>query len=193
MRETNLPENILPTDKSLFHRIAEGDEQAFRVLFDRYRQRLLGFVFEMTSSASASEEIIQDIFLKIWVNRTGLMSVEHPANYVFIITRNRTMDHLRKVAADKRLSDHLWALSSENQAVNDVDLRVNARVTQEIIDNAVAQLPEQKQFIFTMSRKEGWTNEEIATHLQLSRSRVANVLVEVMKHLRTCLNKINFF
>ncbi|HEY0298682.1 MAG TPA: RNA polymerase sigma-70 factor [Arachidicoccus sp.] len=178
-------------EKALFVRIAQGDEKAFREIFDTYRTKLFSFVLQMTSAADVSEEIVQDVFLKIWTSRQKMGAVENPANYIFILTRNKTMDCLRKVATDKKRLAQLWLASSTQLAyqVSDADHKLNVQAVQQLIDEAVSRLPEQKQIIFKLSRNEGWSNEEIANHLNLSKSRVANTMVEVLKHLRSHLGK----
>ncbi|ANI88663.1 hypothetical protein A9P82_04800 [Arachidicoccus ginsenosidimutans] len=177
-------------EKALFAGIAQGDENAFRKIFDMYKRKLYAFVFQMTSSATVSEEIVQDIFLKIWMNRLNMNAIENPANYIFILTRNKTMDYLRKVASDKKRLEQLWLRSStQDYHIADADHQLNVESVQQLIDEAISRLPEQKQIIFRLSRNEGWTNEEIADYLHLSKSRVANAMVEVLKHLRSYLGK----
>ena len=176
------------SDQQLFSQIAIGDEAAFKELFLRHRNRMMAFVFQLTSSAYASEEIIQDIFLKIWTSRHKLLEISNPAGYIFILTRNKTMDYLRKVATDRKLVDHLWVLSEGKTAYDsDLDGEMDLKVALEHIEKGLELLPEQKRVIFKLSRQEGWTNEQIAQHLKLSKSRVANCKVEVVKHLRKYL------
>lgn len=169
----------------LFRRIAKGDEGAFRVIFDRYRALLFNFVMKMTGSPVISEEVLQEVFIKFWTSRADLSNVDNPRSYLFVATRNRTLDHLRKIAADQRLLDQLWII--RNPEVDSADSSIGLKESSSLIERAISSLPEQKQLIFRLSRYDGLSNGEIAEKLNLSKSRVKNVLVEMTKFLRHSL------
>src|SRR5688572_25550844 len=97
-------------EKQLFIKIAEGDETAFRQIFDAYKKRLFVFVHRMVKSHVTAEELVQEIFLKLWSHRHALDKVENPNTYIFVIARNKTIDHLRKAANDKKMIGELWHL-----------------------------------------------------------------------------------
>ncbi len=91
-------------EKELLHLITSGNELAFRRLFDLYKKRLFTFAEEITKSAADAEEIVQDSFTKLWVNRETLSDIVSPGNYLYIMVRNRCLDHLRKTARDKKIN-----------------------------------------------------------------------------------------
>src|SRR5690242_7953989 len=112
-------------EKLLFQQIAEGDETAFRSIFDLYKIRLYHFIFKMTKSATTAEELVQEVFMKLWVSRNSLSAVESPSAYIFVIARNRTVDHLRKVANEINLQKQMWANIREKQTTADEVLEAN--------------------------------------------------------------------
>lgn len=171
----------------LFLQVAEGDEIAFRGLFNIYIQRLSAFVFKLTKSDSTTTELVQDIFVKLWVNRSKLRDVENHQAYLFSIASNCTMDHLRKVAANARMKTRLWQQMAVSE--NNTDESLIAKESEELINAAVVQLSPQKQKIFTLSRNEGLNHEQIAHHLQLSKSTVKNHIVETLRHIRSYLHR----
>jgi RNA polymerase sigma-70 factor (family 1) len=167
--------------------MAAGDEQAFNQLFNTYKEKLAKFAIRMTASEVAAEEIVQEVFIKFWVSREKLGDIDDAGNYLFILTRNKTLDFLRRVASNRKMIHELWVRS--RQAEEGTDNLINLHESQEQIAIALAELSTQKQEIFRLSRQEGCSHEEIAERLNLSRSRVKNVLVEVLKHLREHLAK----
>ena len=174
------------TDTELLQRLRQGDEVAFRQLYDRHSRPVAAFVFQLTHSAVDAEDILQETFLKLWTSREQLPLIEHIGNYIFIIARNKTVDHLRKIARQQQLVDQVWANISE--AADALDLQLDARESQQLISNALSQLTEQKQAIFRLSRIEGLSHEDIAARIGLSKSRVKNLQVETLKHLRKFLS-----
>lgn len=175
------------TDNDLLLRMKKGDESAFRELYDRHSRQVAAFVFHLTHSAVDAEDILQETFMKLWANREQLPLIVNPANYIFIIARNKTLDHLRKIAQQQKLVDHVWAnISSVADAL---DLQLDARESQQLINAALSRLTEQQRTIFRLSRQEGLDHATIASQLQLSKSRVKNVQVETLRFLRQFLSR----
>lgn len=175
------------TDNELLQRMRKGDESAFRQLYDRHSRQVAAFVFHLTHSAIDTEDILQDIFLKIWTSREQLPSVVNPANYIFIIARNKTLDHLRKIALQQKLVDHVWANISAT--ADALDLQLDARESQQLVNMALSKLTEQQRTIFRLSKLEGLDHATIARRLHLSRSRVKNVQVETLRFIRHFLSR----
>ena len=174
-------------NKALLLKIAGGDETAFRELFNQYNKRLYSFVEQLTKSGADAEEIVQESFLKLWVNRASLPGIDHPGNYIYTIARNKTLDHIRKVSRDQKLLDQLWVNMSHADHSMEEELRTQEY--RQLIDQALAQLPGQKQVVFRLSREQGLSHEAIAGRLGLSKSRVNNILVETMKFIRQYLEQ----
>lgn len=180
-----MEQSLLNSEKELLTRVAKGDELAFRQFFDAYKERLYVFVENIVYSHADAEEIIQDSFLAIWKAGDRLLEVEHPGKYLFTIARNNTLNHLKKIARNQELVKQIWA--NWQQFDNSLELTIQSKELQESIENALVQLSDQKQAIFRLSRDKGLSHEEIATMLGLSKSRVKNILVEVLKFLKTSL------
>jgi len=175
------------TDHDLLKLLRAGDEPAFKELYARHSRRVLAFAYHMTHSAIDAEDILQETFLRLWTGREQLPDIAHVGNYLFTIARNKTLDHLRKVSLQQRLIDQVWANISESS--NELELQLEARESGTLIQQALAQLSPQKQTIFRLSRQQGLSHEEIAAQLRLSKSRVKNLLVETLKHIRTYLSQ----
>ena len=174
------------SEQLLFRRVSEGDRNAFRLLFELYSGRLTTFIYKLTKSETVAAELVQDIFVNLWVRRSHLADLNNPQAYLFTMASNRTIDHLRKVSAESKMLDGLWArFSNHNEATEEA---YNAKECSDLINKAVVQLSVQKQKIFRLSRYEGLKHEEIADYLGLSKSTVKNHLVETLRHIRTYLH-----
>jgi len=169
-------------EKLLFNKIATGDEMAFRTIYDAYFDRLAAYVFKMSKSEEISEEVVQDVFMKLWTNRTVLVNVEIPQAYLFSIARNKTIDHLRRLAKET----NIIAILAENiqYHTNNAEQRFDVLELQALISTALAQLSPQKQKVFHLSRYEDRSHDEIAEELNLSKSTIKNHLSETMQYLR---------
>lgn len=182
-----MPLDNLYIDKALLKQVAEGDKLAFRQLFDLYKLRLFAFVLQLTNSKADAEEIVQDVFAKLWESRAMLSNVEFPDKYIYTIARNKTLNHLTKLARDRQLLNQLWVnLSQTDNATEEI---LQAQESRRLIDEAVSRLNEQRQTIFRLSREQGLSHDEIAAQLGLSKSRVKNILVEILKHIRDYMSR----
>lgn len=168
-------------EKLLLKKVSGGNEKAFRTLYDAYVDRLSAFTFRLCKSRTITEEIVQDIFVKLWVNRTDLINIDVPEAYFFSMARNKTIDHLRKVAKETGL---ISLLTEELNTCNNIEEKLNAKELERLIEQALAPLSPQKKMIFHLSRKEGLSHDEIAETMQLSKSTVKNHLSETLKHVR---------
>ena len=179
-----LPAN---SEKELLVLISEGNELAFRRIFDLYNKRLFTFAEEMLKSAADAEEIVQDSFTKLWVNRENLGDIDNPGGYLYKIVRNNCIDLMRKVSREQKLIDQVW--SSISQSDNSLSEILLKKESLELIEHALAQLPEQKQIVYRLSREKDFSHDEISARTGLSKSRVNNILVEVLKYIKTHLEK----
>ena len=177
----------LINEKAIFAGLAEGDEAAFETIYHHYNKRLAPFIEKMVRSADLTEEIIQEIFVQLWINRHLLADVAHPTAYLFNIATNRTLDHLKKIANNAKLMDRIAYGSTE--LVNDTEEQVVLRESTAIIKLAIEALPAQRKLIFNLSRNEGLTHEQIAERLGISRHTVKNQLVTALKSIRLFTEK----
>ncbi|UYQ94144.1 sigma-70 family RNA polymerase sigma factor [Chitinophaga horti] len=149
----------------MLSRTAGGDEYAFRELMLAYQPLLLTYVYQLTRSESHTEEIVQDVFLKIWMGREALEGVHRFKNYLFIICRNYALDQLRKLVRERELAAE-WETEQEHTAAGspaDTDEQVYT-----LLDEAVNHLPPQQQKVYLMARRQGLPHAEIARQTGLS-------------------------
>ncbi|WP_316750624.1 RNA polymerase sigma-70 factor [Pedobacter gandavensis] len=160
----------LSNEAELILKIHQGDKRAFTILFEWYYKSLAAYIFKLTESIEITEEIVQDVFIKVWLKRETLPGISSFSNYLFILSRNKTLNQLRKQA---RYSSHFQSLEKELET----DLRVEEEndVYEDfrlLIDQAIEGLPPQQKRIFQLSRFERLKYEEIAQQLNLSSETV---------------------
>lgn len=176
----------LINESELFSGLARGDERCFDTIYNHYSNRLFPFVDKMVRSRSLSEEIVQDIFVQLWINRHLLENVQYPTAYLFNIAANKTLTYLKKIAGSKKLVDKIAAGYKDYD--NDTEEQLILRESARIIEMAVAQLPQQRRLIWELSRNEGLTHQQIADKLGISTSTVNNQLGHAMQQVRTFMN-----
>jgi RNA polymerase sigma-70 factor (ECF subfamily) len=176
--------NILPEEKDLLHRISQGDESAFTDVFYHYGQRIWSFIFNKTKSAAIADEIVQEVFLKLWVKKEMMPEIEDFPAFLYTMATNKTYDYLKKVAGDSKKLDNFWHRMKDVAARNTVEDIIDFRESQEIVHQAVEQLPAQRKKIYLLNRMEGLSYDEIASVLNISKSTVSNQLVEATKFIR---------
>lgn len=184
-------EHTPPYDvKALLSRIAEGDEKAFRIFFDLYRLRFYAVALKMTRSETTAEEMVQDIFLQIWQNRSSLTRIDHPDSYFFTVLYRQVYRFYKKLALEKRL---LKLISESPGFRNITDETILAQESERLINEAVAKLPPQQQMVFRLSKQQGMSREQVAEQLQISPLTVRNHLAEAIRFIRSYLRHAALF
>lgn len=174
-------------DFELITLIKQGDESAFRVLFDSYSSKLFYFSLKFLKEKEASQEIVQEVFLSLWMNRAKLDPQYPIAPYLYVITRRLTLNSLRQIANSQSAMERMWfnLQLTSNETEEQVLLEDLERFTEQVL----IKLPKQQQLIYRMSRQQELSYDEIAEELNISRNTVKNHLATALKTVRTQLQK----
>ena len=181
-------------DKTLFAKIAEGDAEAFKKLFHRYSELLVPFIVKLIQSREGQHEIIQEIFLKIWLHRHKLPGVDNPKGWIIRIAANEATNYLQQLARQNRLMFKAKG-KADAQPINPEQV-LAAKDTALLIAEAVSRLPPGVQRVYLLSREEQLTIPEIAAKLNISENTVKNQLVTALKRIKKHLQdrgNNNFF
>jgi RNA polymerase sigma-70 factor (ECF subfamily) len=176
------------SDIELCRLVAKADEAAFAELFRRYDKRIYPFVLKMLKSAALAEEVTQEIFIKLWLNREKLAAVEKPASFILTVASRHTLDHIRKQLNERRMLDKL-SEKLQVASFNNTEELLLLKDSELLISEALHQLPPQQKKVYILSRHEGLTNAEIASRLQLAHLTVRNHLNEALRNIRHYLQK----
>ncbi|HEY5408360.1 MAG TPA: RNA polymerase sigma-70 factor [Ginsengibacter sp.] len=185
-----MPTAISYSDKILFQKIASGDVEAFREIFDLYKKRLFAIAIKLSKSQLVSEEITQEVFISLWVSRALLIKVEDPGAYIFRILYNKLNSYLRKESNHSRLIKD--AVQFKNFYNNNTEEAVDVNETMRRINEAVEKLPPQQKAVYRLSRQKGMKNDEIAAELKISPNTVKTHLSKALEAIRTHLDDVAF-
>jgi len=161
-----LSENILQEECDLIQKVSQGDERAFRALFDRYRNKIYSLGIYLTRSELMAEELVQDVFLKVWKCRTELASVVYFNAWLRTIAKNTCSNYLRSLAIEKMAMINIADHSQKDSESHENELIV--REFEQIIQHAITQLPPQQKKVYLLSKQCYKKQDEIAKELDIS-------------------------
>lgn len=178
-----------PINAELFAQLAGGNEIAFRQIFHYYTPRLLPFVFSIVKSEAVAEEIVQDVFLKLWTHRHDVAGKEAPSSWLFTIAANQSLTFLRRMSVERRYIDTVKEQIDEARLQNPTEDQLFLRENEALLKKALDNLPPQQKLIYTLSRQEGLSHKEIADQLNISPNTVKNHIVTAVRTLREFIRK----
>lgn len=177
-------QNPSHTEKELLIGVAAGNEEAFSRLVNLYRNKVFSHALTFVKSYEEAEEITQDIFVKVWVNRHRLPEVKDFKNYLFILGRNHLVSAIRKKVMDTTTNDDEEDIPGTLLLP---DHQVEYKETYRHLINGLEQLPPQQKAVFTLSRMENLSHAEIAERLGITKRTVKFHLVQALNFLREYL------
>ena len=180
----------LLSDKQLFLAISKGNEEAFRLIFERYHQRMWSFAMTLVKLSHVAEDIVQESFIKLWECRDMLSDIKKPDDFIFILVRNHALNSFRGLGREEkrklRFREHL-----RQQSVY-ADYWLEAEQATQILEQIIAQLPTQQQKVIRLSRDSGLSHQDIAEQLKISKTTVNKHLVIALKTCREQLKRMGF-
>ncbi len=175
---------VSKTNKELLVRIQDGNMVAFYQLYNRYSRRLYGFVIRYIKREEDAEEIVQDVFVKIWESRSKIDVYASFESFLFTIAYNTTISLLRKRASEERYLEHVKRLQQVTSAP-DLNDEIHYNELHQNVKKLLDQLTPRQREIYRLSREEGFTHEEIAKHLGISILTVKKHMTNVLSFLKS--------
>ncbi len=174
----------------LFEKIKKGDEKAFERLFHTYYSHLCLFAEHYVRNQAEAEEIVQDIFVRLWENRKRIVIATSVKNYLFRSVKNRSLNFLQHKKIETRYAEEL--LSEAEQNTPDDTGFIESELLHKI-EESIKSMPEKRQEIFRLSREEGLKYREIAEKLDISIKTVETHMGLAIKTLRDKLKQFTSF
>jgi RNA polymerase sigma-70 factor (family 1) len=178
-----LTEIIPYNERDLLERIQLGDAGAFEILYNQYRHKLYGFILRLTKSPEMTADIVQDVFLKIWEDRTKFSHVHSFSHYFQSMVYNRSINLLKRIAFEDEIVSQLSKEAGNSEEGDPVLYNELRRKLRQLVD----QLPEQQRAVYRLSKEEGLKQEEIARQLNISLNTVKTHLSRSMAFIRSGL------
>jgi RNA polymerase sigma-70 factor (family 1) len=179
---------MLPRDPNeLVKRLKASDHDAFKTVFNTWQRNIFNFFLFKTKDAAQAEDLLQEVFLKLWNARTRLNENQSIKNYLYTIADNLLLNEIRhgKVVSRHQSNTHVSIFSNtENH-----EFLMEEREWQQRLEDAIASLPDRPRTVFLMSRFEDLSYQEIADRLSISIKTVESHMVTALKHMREKLSK----
>lgn len=176
-------ENI---ERELLERISGGDETAFSEIFHTYGKRLYPFILRLLHSEVWAEEVVQDVFERLWINRANLVNVNNLSAYIYKVAANRTLDYIKHHQKQQQLQ---YQLASREARVAFASDQVAYKFVEQLFANAVNELPPQRKKVYQLVREEEMSYSKVAEMLGISRHTVRNHMAEALESIRQYLLK----
>ncbi|MBX3241829.1 MAG: RNA polymerase sigma-70 factor [Chitinophagaceae bacterium] len=177
-------------DHELLAASREGDEAAFRLLFEKYWDDLFKIALRRLYSADDAKDVLQDVFLSFWNNIHNITLEESLGGYLYTALRNKIFNHLEKNS--KRLHTLLQHPFTPAECEETVFSRYTTKELEHYIKKQVSNMPEKMRRIYVLSREEHMSNADIASLLNLSNQTVKNQLHHALTRLRKNLENSPF-
>jgi len=158
------------------------DTAAYKKLFLLYHKRLLNFSITITHSKQSAEEVVSDVFMKLWSNRNLLPSIENFHLYIYIATKNFSINSVLKEKKRESFSLDEAAVDTQNMYCNPEELMITTEM-QKRIQSAIKALPPKCQLIFKLIREDGLKYKEVAELLNLSLKTIENQMTIALKKI----------
>jgi len=165
----------------LLYELSQGSEMAFTQLYNQYKNVVFSTALKITKSRDLAEEVVQDVFLKIWQNHQNLAEISSIENYLFIISRNHIFDMIKKIARDSAVVSNV---NYKSTSANDTDEAIKDDQYNVILTQIVEQLPPQQQKIYKMAKWDGLSHQKIGEDLGISTETVKKHMAQALKFVR---------
>ena len=175
------------TERDLIRELKAGDRKAFQEIFDAYSERLFHFAYSYLKDVNETEEIVQDVFLRLWEIKSEIDEEKSFKSFLSKITVNKVFNHLKRQIVRQKYEDYVLKLEPVNpitpeESLSQKELECN-------LLEMLGKLPEQKRKIFELSKLKGFSNAEIAEQLGVSVRTVENQVYRASKFLRERLDE----
>ncbi|MEK6481303.1 RNA polymerase sigma-70 factor [Catalinimonas sp. 4WD22] len=172
-------------DQTLIKQMIEGDENAFKKVYDLYYSKLFFYCLQFVKSEDLARELLQDVFVKLWTRRENINPELSLNAYLYTITRNHTLDFLKNAARDQQLKEEI--IYSVATTHNQVEDQMSYAEYIALANQVIQKLPAQRKLIFQLSRHDGMSYEEIATTLSISKNTVKVQMLRALNTIRKYL------
>lgn len=175
--------------------LARGDASAFSALFLQYFPKVKRYISNLLQNESEAEDLSQDIFARLWNNRSQTDEIENLNAYLHHTARNAVYQYIRRIILFREYSEKQSqaAIIDQNLIEMDVEATYHAQELELLILATVDKMPPQRKRIYEMSRREGKNNEEIANILSISKRTVENHLTLALAEIRKVIKNVFVF
>lgn len=178
--------DMISIPEQLMYQIAAGNEQSFKKLYDCFYKKLYHFAFAIVKTREAAEEVVEDVFIKIWKAREDLINIRNIKVYLYTATKNTSLNFLAKKARESITHpfDHIHIEVAE---VNSPETLMITAELHKKIRHAVEALPPRCKIIFKLVREDKLKYREVAEILNISVNTIDAQMAIAIKKIMTAL------
>lgn len=174
---------VIYEEYKLLSLLAEDSEYAFQLIYDRHRNRIYQTAIRYLKSPYLGQEVVQDVFLKLWFERKNLKTDKPVEAWLYTVAKNNILNRLKKIANEWKALDHLAHFTS-NSTVPAFEKAESAEYSQ-LLNKAVSDLPDQQKKVFNLARKEKLTYIQIAEQLNISPLTVKTHMTRALQNIKS--------
>jgi RNA polymerase sigma-70 factor (family 1) len=163
-----------------------NDQSAYRELFIRLHNRLKQFAWSIVRSSEEAEEIVSDIFIRIWQNRQQLVTIDSPLLYFYTSIKNQALNQLRKNKRQQNLQTEAWLVQMNSIIFNPEQLLLTSEMLRQI-QKAVNDLPPRCRLVFKLIKESGLSYRETSTLLDLSVKTIEAQMAIALRRIAKCM------
>lgn len=176
----------LADEKLILAKIANGDQQAFGSLFNFYRNKVYGYAYAILQVDGSAEEIVQDVFIKLWIKRQSLTNIDNFGGFLRTTVKNETLNALKKIALIQK--SHQIAHLDNTEIDLSTENAIQFRETRKLLENAIEKLPPQQKLIYNLCHIEGLKQKDVANQLNITPLTVKTHLRDAVKAIKNYLS-----
>lgn len=174
-------------EEELLVALKQGSAQAFSVIYKLHVKKIYAFTLNILKSPTITEDVVQEVFIKLWENAARLDANSSLSSYLFTIARNLSLNVIRKASKQQWIVDeialHVYDTSEDGLAFT------QRRQTQGILEHAISTLPSQRKRIYELCHGEGYSYKKAAEELGVSDSTINSQMVKAIRTIKTYLLK----
>jgi RNA polymerase sigma-70 factor (ECF subfamily) len=176
--------DLYSIEKKYILELNQGSYRAFDALYALYSKRLYGYALKLTKSHHDAKEIVQDTFVKLWLNREHVQANESFQSYLFTISKNTLLNKVRTVINAPVFLDYLTFINDQGVSENNITDALDLDDFRMKLNIAKKSLTDTQQKVFELCKELGYSNAEVAIRLNLSEQTIKNQLSLALKTLR---------
>ncbi|NQX54435.1 RNA polymerase sigma-70 factor [Pedobacter panaciterrae] len=172
----------LPDERELLAEIAEGNQLAFKKVYDAYFSRTYGFAYYVLHSKELAEEVVQEVMLKLWQSGEQATEIYNLEGYLKSLAKRRAIDVLRRMQLERRAEKKLQPSWKEAHEETEEGILLNE--TRQILEEGIRLLPQQQRMVYQLCQQEGLKYDQAAERLDIAPGTVHTHMKHALKFLR---------
>lgn len=175
-------------ERILIERLVAGDKKAFDALYSLYAKHLLLFALQQVRCVEDAEDLVQDVFVSLWINRGNIRNRDSISALLFTSLKNKIANYHRKRINSQLYADYVAYMAERAKEAHTSDIEYDEFYTQ--LKSMIERLPETQRKVIKLSKFDGCSNLEIAEKIGINHQSVKNALSVGLKTLKSNLNNL---